>query len=81
VSDGTAEASLEMREKGGLACSHLSQAGYGKDRIDCQVPSFQLRTREASWQSWMEMLKQCFSDSRVQQNLGAPHSMNSWHQP
>ena len=26
VSDGTAEASLEMKEKDGLACSHLSQA-------------------------------------------------------
>ena len=26
MSDGTAEASLEMREKGTLACSHLTQA-------------------------------------------------------
>lgn len=33
MSDGTAEASLEVREKGSLACSHLSQTGCVRDHI------------------------------------------------
>lgn len=40
MGDGTAEASDEMREKGGLACSHLSQTACFRDHIDGQVPGF-----------------------------------------
>lgn len=40
MGDGRAEASLEMRERVGLAYSHPSQTGCVADHIDGQVPRF-----------------------------------------